>query len=135
MQYELNLPIEVKAGTIGKIWLQIPWTSLWNQPIIVNIEDLHMVVGPILSGSPYDPEKNKRLTRAAKRKALEDLDKQTQILGGPSSFSEHLLSNILNYIQLTVTNIHIRYEDQISAKSSIAAGLCIGNITAETTNR
>ncbi|KAJ8959923.1 hypothetical protein NQ314_006125 [Rhamnusium bicolor] len=132
--YELNLPIEVKVGTIGKVWLQIPWASLWKQPIIVNIEDLHIVVGPIVTNEPFDEEKNKRLTRAAKRKLLADLDTESQILGGPSSFSEHLISNILNYLQLNITNVHVRYEDSESCKTPLAGGLCIGTITAETTN-
>ncbi|KAJ8960584.1 hypothetical protein NQ318_013873 [Aromia moschata] len=133
-KYELNLPIEVKAGTIGKVWLKIPWSSLWNQPIVLNMEDLHIVVGPVVTDDPFDPEKNKRLTRAAKKKALEDLDTESHILGGPSSFSEHLVSNILNYLQLNITNVHVRYEDARSWKTPLAAGLCIGSITAETTN-
>lgn len=134
-QYELNLPIEIKAGTIGKVRLQIPWTSLWSQPIVVNIEDLHIVVGPIVTNEPFDAEKNKRLSRAAKKKALADLDTESHILGGPSTFSEHLISNILNYLQVNVINVHVRYEDLDSWKTPLAAGLCIGSITAETTNR
>ncbi|XP_072395854.1 intermembrane lipid transfer protein VPS13A-like [Diabrotica undecimpunctata] len=131
--YELDLPIEVRAGTIGKIWLQIPWTSLWNQPIVVNIEDLHIIAGPIVTNEPFDAEKNKRLARASKKKALANLDNH-EILGGPTSFSEHLISNILNYFQLNIANIHIRYEDNYSLKTPVAAGLCIGSITAESTN-
>uniref|UniRef100_A0A6P7FPU7 Vacuolar protein sorting-associated protein 13-like n=1 Tax=Diabrotica virgifera virgifera TaxID=50390 RepID=A0A6P7FPU7_DIAVI len=131
--YELDLPIEVRAGTIGKIWLQIPWTSLWNQPIVVNIEDLHIIAGPIVTNEPFDAEKNKRLSRASKKKALANLDNH-EILGGPTSFSEHLISNILNYFQLNIANIHIRYEDNYSLKTPVAAGLCIGSITAESTN-
>ncbi|RZC35875.1 vacuolar protein sorting-associated protein 13A-like, partial [Asbolus verrucosus] len=132
--YELGLPVEVKAGTVGKIRLQIPWTSLWNQPVVVNIEDLHIISSPIISKEPFDADKNKRLIRAFKRKLLADLDTESHIIGGPNTFSEHLVTNILNSLQLTVTNIHIRYEDLISYKTPISAGLCIGSITAETTN-
>ncbi|XP_057653630.1 intermembrane lipid transfer protein VPS13A-like [Diorhabda carinulata] len=131
--YELRLPIEVRAGTIGKVWLQIPWTTLWNQPIIINIEDVHVIAGPVVTDEPFDEDKNKRLSRAAKRKALADLDNH-EILGGPSSFSEHLITNILNYFQLNITNVHIRYEDNYLSRSTVAMGLCIGSITAESTN-
>lgn len=133
-QYELNLPVEVKSGTIGKIWLQIPWISLWSQPIVLNIEDIHIVFGPVVTYEPFDEEKNKRLTRAAKRKALEDLCKDG-FFEGPSELTEHLISNLLNYFQLNITNIHIRYEDEESYITPIAAGLCISSITADTTNR
>lgn len=84
-QYELNLPIEVKAGTIGKIWLQIPWTALWNQPIVVNIDNIHMVVNPVVRNEPYDAENNKRLLRAFKKRTLELLENEGGILGGKSN--------------------------------------------------
>lgn len=38
MQYELDIPIEVKVGTIGKISLSIPWTGLYTQPVTVILE-------------------------------------------------------------------------------------------------
>lgn len=131
----MGLPIEVQAGTIGKIWLQIPWTALWNQPVVVNIEDLDILSGPIVADNAFDPDKNKRLLRAFKRKILADLDLESHTIGGPNSFSEHLITNILNSLQFTITNVHIRYEDSVSYKTPVAAGLCVGSITAETTNR
>ncbi|CAH1186159.1 unnamed protein product [Phyllotreta striolata] len=131
--YELNLPIEVRAGTIGKIWLKIPWAALYNQPITINIEDIHVVAVPIVRNSKYDPERNKKLVRAAKKKILADL-KDGDILGGPASFSERLISNVLSFFQLNITNVHIRYEDDRSLTGPIAAGLCVGSITAESTN-
>lgn len=136
MQYELNLPIEVIAGTISKIWLQIPWTSLWSQPVVINIEDVHIIAGPIVTyGNKYDEEKNKRLLRAFKRKAIQDLNDEYELIGGPAHFREYLFSSILNNLQLNITNVHIRYEDRDSTNFPLAAGICIGNITAETTNR
>lgn len=131
----MNLPVQVKSGTIGKIWLQIPWISLWNQPIVLNIEDILIVFGPVVTREPFDEEKNKRLIRATKRKALEDLIKTEELFGGISEFTEHLIFNLLNYIQLSINNIHIRYEDDVSYEMPISAGLCIGSITADTTNR
>ncbi|XP_030755861.1 vacuolar protein sorting-associated protein 13A-like [Sitophilus oryzae] len=132
--YELKLPIEVIAGTIGKIWIQIPWTALWNHSIIVNVEDVHIIVKPIVRDEVYDPEKNKRLLRAYKKRILEILEYDGGVLGGPSAFAEHLVSNILNYIQLNISNIHVRYEDEFSYSSPVAVGLCVGSITAQTTN-
>lgn len=134
-QYELNLPIKVKIGTIGKIWLKIPWNYLWNEPVVINIEDIHIIAEPIVTFEKYDPEKDKRLLRALKRKILSELDTEKEYIGGPNYFSEHLLTNIVNNLQLNVTNVHIRYEDSVSADYPLACGLCIGSITAETTNR
>lgn len=41
LQYELDLPIEVKAGTIGRVALNIPWSGLYTESVVVTIE-----VGP-----------------------------------------------------------------------------------------
>lgn len=75
-QYELDLPIDVKIGTIGRINLTIPWTGLYTQPVVVHIEDVLVLVGPAISNSYFDPEREKRLMRAAKRKILQDLGKK-----------------------------------------------------------
>ncbi|XP_050293548.1 intermembrane lipid transfer protein VPS13C-like [Anthonomus grandis grandis] len=132
--YELNLPIEVKIGTIGKIQIQIPWNALWNQSVVVNIDDIHIIANPVVSNQEFDAEKNKRIVRAFKKRTLELLENDGGVLGGPSAFAEHLVSHILNYVQLNITNIHIRYEDDLSWTTPVAAGLCIGSITAQSTN-
>jgi hypothetical protein len=38
LQYELDVPIEVKVGTIGRISLSIPWTGLYTQSVTVTVE-------------------------------------------------------------------------------------------------
>lgn len=37
-QYELGLPVEVKAGSIGKFNVNIPWNGLSSQPVVIKIE-------------------------------------------------------------------------------------------------
>lgn len=71
--YELDIPIEVKVGTIGRISLSIPWTGLYTQSVTVSVEDVYVITGPVID-RPYDSEKEKRLIRAAKKKKLEDLE-------------------------------------------------------------
>ncbi|KOB66510.1 putative vacuolar protein sorting-associated protein, partial [Operophtera brumata] len=124
--YELDLPIDVKIGTIGRISFQIPWTGLYTQPVIVNIEDVLLLVGPAISNSYFDPERERRLTRAAKRKILQDLEAESEILKGPQNFFESLFTAIVNNIQIYVRNVHVRYEDSISSKDGpLACGLCL----------
>src|SRR4051794_25119021 len=43
---EFNLPITVKAGYLGKLKLQIPWSNIKTQPAIVRISDIFVVGGP-----------------------------------------------------------------------------------------
>ncbi|KAK5650330.1 hypothetical protein RI129_001359 [Pyrocoelia pectoralis] len=132
--YELNLPIKVKIGTIGKVWLKIPWNYLWNEPVLLTIEDILITAVPIVAYEKYNHEIDKRLLRSVKRKILHDLNADKKFIGGPNSFPEHLITNLVNNLQINVANIHIRYEDSVSANHPLACGLCIGSITAETTN-
>ncbi|CAK1541922.1 unnamed protein product [Leptosia nina] len=134
--YELDLPIDVKIGTIGKINLQIPWSGLYTQPVVVHIEDVLILVGPAISNSYFDPEREKRLTRAAKRKILQDLEAESEILKGPQNFFENLFTAIVNNLQIYIRNVHVRYEDSISSKDGpLACGLCLQSLSIETTNR
>ncbi|KAM3960055.1 LOW QUALITY PROTEIN: intermembrane lipid transfer protein VPS13A [Aphomia sociella] len=133
--YELDLPIDVKIGTIGRINLQIPWSGLYTQPVVVHIEDVLVLVGPAISNSYFDPDREKRLTRAAKRKILQDLEAESEILKGPQNFFENLFTAIVNNIQIYVRNVHVRYEDSISSKDGpLACGLCLQSLSIETTN-
>ncbi|KAG1650405.1 Vacuolar protein sorting-associated protein 13C [Nymphon striatum] len=136
--YELNLPIEVKAGTIGKISLDIPWTSLYSEPVIVNVEDVFLLAGPI-TDRDYDPELERLLLRAEKRKKLEDLaptsTSATDDDDESKGFFERLTATIVNNLQIAVRNVHIRYEDVVTDKNfPLACGIMLQSITASTTN-
>ncbi|XP_041980096.1 vacuolar protein sorting-associated protein 13A-like isoform X3 [Aricia agestis] len=133
--YELDLPIDVKIGTIGKVNLQIPWAGLYTQPVVMHIEDVLILVGPAISNSYFDPEREKRLTRAAKRKILQDLEAESESLKGPQNFFKNLFTAIVNNLQIYVRNVHVRYEDSISSKDGpLACGLCLQSLSIETTN-
>ncbi|RZF33558.1 hypothetical protein LSTR_LSTR008204 [Laodelphax striatellus] len=135
--YELDLPIEVKVGTIGRVSLHIPWSGLYSQPVIVEVEDVYLIAGPI-TDREYDSEKEKRLSRASKRKKLEDLEAEN-LLGSDApesrSFIENLITTIMNNLQVYVHNIHIRYEDRtLNPEFAFACGLCVQSFSIETTN-
>jgi vacuolar protein sorting-associated protein 13A/C len=43
---DIELPIVVKEGLLGKISLQIPWSSLGSKPAIVKLEKIFLLLGP-----------------------------------------------------------------------------------------
>ncbi|KAL6266414.1 hypothetical protein P5V15_003265 [Pogonomyrmex californicus] len=132
--YQLGLPIRVEIGLIGKIILKIPWSGLFSQPIVICIEDVYAVAVPALSG-PYDPEIQKRLIRAEKKKILEDL-KEDEIFrtGLPPQLFDSLLASVTKNFQITINNVHIRYEEKILRNFLCACGICIQSISITTTN-
>ncbi|XP_011135861.2 vacuolar protein sorting-associated protein 13C-like isoform X2 [Harpegnathos saltator] len=132
--YQLGLPIRVEIGLIGKIILKIPWSGLFSQPIVICIEDIYAVAVPALSG-PYDPEIQKRLIRAEKKKILEDLkDDEIFRAGLPPQLFDGLLASVTKNFQITINNVHIRYEEKILRNFLCACGICIQSISITTTN-
>lgn len=132
----MDLPIEVKAGSIGKLSIDIPWTTLYTEPVLVHIQDILIVVVPITDHN-YDAEKEKRLLRARKHKILEK-NETTSIKTVPfesQSFFESILAQIIYNVQVSIQNVHIRFEDtNFVPNCALSCGIAFQSLTAITTN-
>ncbi len=58
---------------VAKISLAIPWTSLYSMPVVVDVEDVYILAGPI-TDRKYDARKEKSLSLAIKRNKLAELE-------------------------------------------------------------
>ena len=72
--------MSVTRGTVGRISLTVPWTSLWSSPLVVTVSDVLVLAAPVASRA-YDPELERRLARAAKRSAVSRLERDDAIPG------------------------------------------------------
>lgn len=70
---DLELPVQLIYGHLGKFVLQIPWKSLYSQPVVAQIEDLFLLVSPKQS-VPFDAEKEQKLDLEKKQIALKAID-------------------------------------------------------------
>ncbi|XP_019641996.1 PREDICTED: vacuolar protein sorting-associated protein 13A-like [Branchiostoma belcheri] len=141
--YELELPLEVKAGYVEKLSVDIPWTSLYTSPVKASLEGVYVVAGPV-TDRKYDAKREKRLLDAVKRKKLQELDTPQNSPAQPDdeeekrkeqTFTEKLTATILNNLQLTIKKIHIRYEDKVSNPSSpFALGLTLRSFSGQSVN-
>ncbi|KAI1290851.1 Vacuolar protein sorting-associated protein 13C [Halotydeus destructor] len=136
--YQLELPVCVVAGNIGKITLDIPWTSLKSEPVIINCEDI-LILGRPLNEQAYDAELDRKVTRVAKRKVLEALAEKTNPkaqLPVKLSFIESLIANIVNNVQISIQNFHLRFESTTirGDNHAVAAGIVMKSLTAVTTS-
>lgn len=50
------------------------------------------------------------------------------------TFANQLMTRILNNLQFSITNIHVRYEDNISTDHRFAAGITLSELSAITTD-
>lgn len=122
----LNLPIDVKSGILGDLVLTVPWSSLKNKPVKIIIEDCYLLCSPRSEDHENDEEMIKRAFRLKMRKVSEwELTNQARILSTQSEnktssssseknnagFMQSLTTKIIDNLQVTIKNIHLRYED------------------------
>ncbi|BFZ09736.1 hypothetical protein BsWGS_12775 [Bradybaena similaris] len=114
----LDLPVEVKAGHIGHLKIEIPWTELFTADINVAIENVFVLAGPI-TDRQYDPAKEKLLQNAIKRQLLESIEQSAleefvSKAAETPTLLEKLSTNFLSRLQISIRHIHVRYEDTIT---------------------
>ncbi|XP_024892812.1 vacuolar protein sorting-associated protein 13D isoform X2 [Temnothorax curvispinosus] len=140
----IGLPIEVKAGFIGKIRLQVPVRQIRTASWVIGIEQLYLVAGPI-NLDEYDNEAEEQAILEYKLSRLDALEARwrTDIEHDPgyyaSSYSSwlnygtSLVTNIIENLQLNIKDVHIRYEDGITLAddNGIVFGITIGALTAQ----
>ncbi|XP_072019770.1 intermembrane lipid transfer protein VPS13A-like [Amphiura filiformis] len=139
---ELDLPVKIKLGHLGKLTLKIPWKNLYGAPVVATLEGLHVLVTPN-SDSKYNAEKDEKQKFEAKQRTLqrvEDAKKKEEEQGKEQapkkdSFAEKLATNVIKNIQVKVSDIHIRYEDKTTNPGfPIAIGATLHNLSLGTTD-
>lgn len=56
-------------------------------------------------------------------------------LGFPSGIFDNFLSSLVKNFQITVNNVHVRYEERFANKVQSACGICMQSLTMATTNK
>ncbi|KAK6332723.1 hypothetical protein TWF696_002747 [Orbilia brochopaga] len=139
----MKLPLNVSEGHLGRLTLQIPWSNLKNKPVKVTIEDVFLLATP-KQDSEYDEEDEERRRQTLKLEKLESAElvheRTTSGLSEEEqqkhqSFTESLVTKIVDNLQVTIKNIHIRYEDSISAPGHpFALGFTLEEFSAVSTD-
>ncbi|PSN61047.1 vacuolar protein sorting-associated protein 13 [Corynespora cassiicola Philippines] len=140
---QLHLPLNVVEGHLGSLTLSIPWSNLRGKPLKVNIEDVFLLAAP-KEDAEYDAEEEERRAHAVKMEKLDsaELLKERNTEGmSPEeqqknqSFTASLVTAIVDNVQITVKNIHIRYEDSISDPGHpFALGITLADFSAISTD-
>ena len=140
---QLKLPINVMEGHLGQLTLVIPWSNLRGAPVRVLIEDVFLLASP-KEESAYDPDEEDRRKQRIKMEKLDsaELIKERSQEGlsqeeqkKSQSFTESLVTKIVDNLQVEIKNIHVRYEDSISAPGHpFALGLTLEEFSAVSTD-
>ena len=141
---QLHLPVNVVEGHLGQLTMSIPWANLRGKPVRVSIEEVFLLAAP-KEDANYDEEEEARRAHAVKMEKLENVEllKQRNTEGlseeeqqKSQSFVESLTTAIVDNLQVSVKNIHIRYEDSIATPGHpFALGVTLTEFSAVSTDR
>lgn len=141
---ELDLPIRVVRGYLGKLILVIPWKNLYTESTVVEIEDLHLVAKPNFD-IKYNEEKEERHKREKKQQQIANIEQARKLEDEKTkekkkeesgSFAEKLATNVIKNLQISIKNIHVCYEDTISdINGPFSVGFTLESLTAHTTDQ
>ncbi|XP_012972859.1 vacuolar protein sorting-associated protein 13C isoform X2 [Mesocricetus auratus] len=139
---ELDVPFKVKAGQIDKLTLKIPWKNLYGEAVVATLEGLYLLVVPGAS-IKYDAEKEEkslqdikqkelsRIEEALKKAAERDKPKEAK----KDTFLEKLATQVIKNVQVKITDIHIKYEDDVTdPERPLSFGVTLGEFSLLTTN-
>lgn len=140
---QLKLPLNVVEGHVGELTLSIPWTNLAGAPVKVFIENVFLLCSP-KEEQVYDEEEEERRRQRLKMEKLESAEllreraqegltqeeeKRNQ------GFYQQLVNKIIDNLQVSIKNIHVRYEDSIAAPGHpFALGITLEEISAVSTD-
>lgn len=109
-------------------------------PVVIDIEDLYLLVAPN-AALVYDADKAAAAAQAAKLAGLEEAEaarqreKDKDLPVADKTFTEKLVVQIINNVQIRIKNVHIRYEDRSTSAIPFALGITLGSLEVHTTDQ
>uniref|UniRef100_A0A1B0D2C6 Uncharacterized protein n=1 Tax=Phlebotomus papatasi TaxID=29031 RepID=A0A1B0D2C6_PHLPP len=142
----LGLPLQALSGSVGKIKLQVPVRQFWTAPWCIYIEKVNVVVGPV-NLEEWDAEAEEQADldfkvarldrleakwRAAREASIEGSCYYASSYSGWMNFGTSLVTNIVENLQLKISDVHIRYEDSITVPNHrFACGITVEWLSAQ----
>ncbi|KAJ5606070.1 hypothetical protein N7510_008851 [Penicillium lagena] len=140
---QLRLPLNVVEGHLGELTLSIPWSNLRGKPVKVDIEDVFLLAAP-KEDADYNTEEEERRQHALKMEKIEGAEiLREQNADGMSqeeqrrnqSFTESMVTAVVDNLQISIKNVHFRYEDSIASPGHpFAVGLTLKELSAVSTD-
>jgi len=136
----LHLPVKVKAGYVGNLYLEANWRKLGSQPVKVFLDNVFLIAEP-RTEFKVDEEAEKKKATANKLEELKATERikvtpETQdtkaVAAADDGFAARTVAKIIDNIQIRVANIHIRYEDASVPSRPLAFGIVLQLLQAQT---
>ena len=130
------LPFVIRQGFITKIFVHIPWTSLSLTPMRLEIEGVSLYVAPRPKAqwSPATALENAQRDKTAQLSVFE-LISLAPSAAETADYTSGVMRKVINNLQVTVSGVYVRYEDQESANETFSIGLILNRLEAISCNR
>ena len=123
-----SLPFAVRGGEIAELELQIPFTKLKTESVVVTIRNLTLLLAPI-SETPWDEALESKRAAARKQRQLRSLrPAPPSEPSAPSAADDSFIARILENIQVYVVGALIRYEDYSHSSAPFALELALDSL-------
>ncbi|XP_027143245.1 vacuolar protein sorting-associated protein 13C isoform X3 [Larimichthys crocea] len=139
---DFDVPFKVKAGQIGKLTLKIPWKNLYNDAVVATLDGLYLLVVPGAT-IKFDAAKEERYQQEAKQRELQRIEEALQTAARrekppeekKDTFVEKLATQVIKNLQVKISSIHLRYEDDLSdPQRPLSMGLTLSELSLQTTD-
>lgn len=130
----LGFPFKLRSGCIKSLDIDIPWSSLASNPLKIQITGINALISPV-SPDSWSEEKEKAKEKIFRRTILENFEaiSNTEIsVNEDQGFMAKLVNKIVLNVQVKISCVYIRYEDDISSTRPFAAGFVIKSLKAVT---
>jgi hypothetical protein len=136
-QFFSDLPVSLilSHGSIGRLDLTIPWKNLGSAPLRVSLDNVNILLRPcFVKDTKSSAARKAHQMKLAKLSSVDSLcklrTKSASHSSTPASFLFHYLkekvaSMIFRTLEVSVCNVHLRFEDQVSCREALG-GFCLG---------
>lgn len=134
----VDSPISLSYGYVGRLELRIPWGNLGVDPVVVIIDKIYMVIEPKYEWNPGAADRREQAMKQAKLAAAELFANKrlTATNSASQSYSDlaknwlmtSFINKIIDNIQITIREVHVRYEDQLSCQSNFCVGFTLESL-------
>ncbi|XP_066500890.1 vacuolar protein sorting-associated protein 13A isoform X2 [Hoplias malabaricus] len=137
---QLDIPFKVRAGRIGRLELKIPWKNLYTQSVEATLDEVYLLIVPTAS-IKYDAEKEEKQLQEARQRELQRIEETKQKAAEQENpktekqdtFVEKLVTQVIKNLQVKISNIHVRYEDDVTnPHCPLSFGVSLQNLSLQT---
>ncbi|CAF3978777.1 unnamed protein product [Adineta steineri] len=140
----LDLPFNVATSYLHELSMHIPWQHIHTHPTKVHIDGVYLLLTP-KTDIKYDRERDEQNQYESKmkevhkieqfRKQREEYQNSQKITKRKDTFFERLEIHILRNLELSISNFHIAFEDEVTKpECPFAFGITFNYIKLFTTN-